>query len=67
MIATVDDLEMIAADDRADIAALKGWRRKLFGARALELKKGRLALTVEDGKVVTLEWQDAAEAKAAAN
>jgi ribonuclease D len=67
MIATVDDLEMIAADDRADIAALKGWRRKLFGARALELKRGRLALTVEDGKVVALEWQDADQAKAAAN
>src|SRR5579872_1173549 len=66
MIATVDDLEMIAADDGADIAALKGWRRKLFGARALELKQGRLALTVEDGKVVTLEWRDAEEPKAAA-
>jgi ribonuclease D len=67
MIATVDDLEMIAADDRADIAALKGWRRKLFGARALELKQGRLALTVEDGKVVTLEWQDGVDAKTAAS
>jgi ribonuclease D len=59
MIATVDDLEMIAADDRADVAALQGWRRSLFGARALELKRGRLALTVEDGKVVTLEWREA--------
>jgi ribonuclease D len=67
MIATVDDLEMIAADDRADIAALRGWRRKLFGARALELKKGRLALTVEDGKVVTLEWRDAEPAEASAS
>ena len=67
MIATVDDLEMIAADDRADVAALHGWRRNLFGARALELKRGRLALTVEDGKVVTLEWReaDAAPAKTA--
>ncbi|MGA2795029.1 MAG: ribonuclease D [Roseiarcus sp.] len=67
MIATVDDLEMIAADDRADVAALHGWRRNLFGARALELKRGRLALTVEDGKVVTLEWRDAdaADAKTA--
>ena len=64
MIATVDDLEMIAADDRADVAALHGWRRNLFGARALELKRGRLALTVEDGKVVVLEWRDS-EAPAA--
>ena len=58
MIATVDDLEAIATDDQADIAALKGWRRKIFGEKALELKKGRLALTMERGKVVTLEWQD---------
>ena len=59
LIATVDDLEGIASDDKADVAALTGWRRKLFGQRALELKHGRLALTVENGKVVTLEWRDA--------
>jgi len=58
LIATVDELEAVAADDRADVPALKGWRRTLFGARALELKQGRLALTVERGKVVTLEWKD---------
>ncbi len=60
MVATVDDLEAIAQDDRADVAALTGWRRDLFGSKALELKRGRLALTVEGGKVVTLEWQDGA-------
>ena len=64
MIATVDDLEAIAGNDRADVPALQGWRRKLFGARALELKQGRLALTVEGGKVVALEWRDAEGAQA---
>ncbi len=59
LIATVDDLEAIAQSDNADVPALDGWRRKLFGDRAIELKHGRLALTVENGKVVTLEWQDA--------
>ena len=59
MIATVDDLEAIATDDDADVQALSGWRREIFGARAIELKHGRLALTVENGKVITLEWQDA--------
>ena len=58
MIATVDDLEAIALDDAAKTAALHGWRRDLFGRRALELKAGTLALTVERGKVVLLEWQD---------
>ncbi len=61
LIATVDDLESIAANDKAGVPALSGWRRKLFGERALELKHGRLALTVENGKVVTLEWHDAEE------
>jgi len=61
MIATVDDLEAIASDDRANVAAMAGWRRELFGAKALELKHGRLALTVEEGKVVTLEWRDTPE------
>jgi ribonuclease D len=58
MIATVDDLEAIAADDRAEVPALQGWRRKLFGERALQLKRGDLALTVEHGKVVALEWRE---------
>ena len=59
MIATVDDLEAIAANDNADVAALRGWRRTVFGEKALELKRGRLALAVENGRVVTLDWQDA--------
>ncbi len=63
MIATVDDLEAIATDDRAKVPALQGWRREMFGLKALELKHGRLALTLEKGKVVALEWQDAPEAE----
>ena len=59
LIATVDDLEAIASSDKAEAPALMGWRRKLFGERALDLKHGRLALTVENGKVVTLEWREA--------
>ena len=66
LIATVDDLEAIAHSDKAEAPALTGWRRKLFGERALELKHGRLALTVENGKVVTLEWKDAEAAPPAA-
>lgn len=63
MIATSDDLEAIALSDQADTMALQGWRREIFGLKAMELKNGRLALTVEDGKVVTLEWQDDATAQ----
>ncbi len=55
VIATVEDLERIAADDEADVAALKGWRRELFGEKALALKHGRLALAIESGRVVPVE------------
>jgi len=55
VIATVDDLEQIAADDHADVAALRGWRREMFGEAALALKHGRLALAIERGRVVAVE------------
>jgi ribonuclease D len=55
VIATVDDLERIAADDGADVPALNGWRRELFGEKALALKHGKLALAIENGRVATVE------------
>ena len=55
VIATVDELDRIAADDEADVPALKGWRRELFGDKALALKHGQLALAVDKGHVVTVE------------
>jgi ribonuclease D len=55
IIATVDDLEQIAGDDAADVAAMRGWRRELFGEKALALKHGRLALSIERGRVVARE------------
>lgn len=55
VIATVDDLERIASDDNADVPALKGWRREMFGEVALKLKRGQLALAIEDGRVMPIE------------
>jgi ribonuclease D len=55
VIATVDDLEAIAADDSADVPALHGWRRELFGEAALKLKRGAIALAVRKNHVVALE------------
>ncbi|KAA0124872.1 ribonuclease D [Methylobacterium sp. P1-11] len=57
IIATVDDLEAIADDDAAEVAALQGWRRALFGQKALALKQGRLALSVESGRIVVRALQ----------
>ena len=54
VIATVDDLEAIASDDEADVPALSGWRRELFGEAALKLKSGKIALAVKQNHVVTI-------------
>jgi ribonuclease D len=51
IIADSDDLEQLATSDEADILALQGWRRTLFGDLALKLKRGELALTLVNGEV----------------
>ena len=55
LIATVADLEKIAADDESDSPALQGWRRDAFGADALKIKRGELALVLDGGKVRVVE------------
>ncbi len=55
LIANVSDLEQIAADDKADVAALQGWRRDVFGGDALRLKHGELALAATGRKVKLIE------------
>ena len=57
VVATVDELEAIAIDDDADVPALKGWRRDLFGAEALKLKHGRLALSFDGRRVVAVDCE----------
>ncbi len=52
IIATADDLEAIASDELSDVPALKGWRREVFGEKALALKNGQLSLRIQRGRVV---------------
>ena len=65
LIATVSDLEQIANDDRADVAALKGWRKDAFGDDALKLKRGELALVLDGARVRVVEVRRAPRAAAA--
>jgi ribonuclease D len=51
LVASADDLEAIAADDDADVPALSGWRREVFGGDALALKHGTLALTAGRNRI----------------
>lgn len=54
LLASSDELERLAAGE-ADIPALQGWRREVFGEAALALKAGRVALGVDGRKVRVIE------------
>jgi ribonuclease D len=51
LVASADDLEAIATDDSAEVPALHGWRREVFGNDALALKHGKLALTAGRNRI----------------
>ena len=55
MIASAGDVEAIAADSNADVPALKGWRREMFGERALAFKRGELAIALSGEGIVVEE------------
>jgi ribonuclease D len=61
LIADSDHLERLAAEDEPDIPALKGWRYELFGAEALRLKRGELALGIDRGEVAPVLIEPPAE------
>lgn len=58
LIANSDDIEAIALDDNADVPALQGWRRDIFGADALALKHGKLAIGLKNGKITKFKPSD---------
>lgn len=64
IVANSDDLERIAADDDADVPALRGWRRQLFGEQALALKRGDLALSMSRRGVVAINFDRTADVAA---
>jgi ribonuclease D len=52
LIARSEDLELLAAGRRENLAILEGWRFEQFGRDALDLVEGRLAFAVRGGKLV---------------
>lgn len=60
LVAGTADLEAIATDDAADVPALHGWRREIFGEDALALKAGRLALAVRGRRPVVIRLDEPA-------
>ncbi|MEM1380371.1 MAG: ribonuclease D [Pseudomonadota bacterium] len=55
LLAVASDLEKIALDDNADVPALRGWRREVFGDMALKLKRGEIALSLSGKRVSVRE------------
>jgi ribonuclease D len=55
LIANASDIERLAREKDPDIAALKGWRRDLFGDQAIRLKSGKLALAASPKGVQVIE------------
>jgi ribonuclease D len=60
LVASVADLELIAARDDADVPCLHGWRREIFGAAALDLKHGRLGLAARGRRIALIALAPAA-------
>lgn len=59
VIATSDDIDALVLDDHADVPALKGWRRKLFGEKALAIKHGKIGLAATRKGVIEFEVPEA--------
>jgi len=51
LIASSADIEAIALNDDADVPALKGWRRDVYGDLAVKLKRGEIALRLVNGEL----------------
>jgi ribonuclease D len=55
LIASSSDLDRIALEGDAPVPALEGWRREVFGAKALALRSGRLSLTLDGQRLKVVE------------
>jgi len=55
IIASSDDIDQIVLDDEANVPSLSGWRREVFGDRALAIKNGRMALAATPEGIVPIE------------
>lgn len=51
VIASASDLERLALSDDKDQPVLQGWRYEVFGKQALEMKAGRIAITLQGNQI----------------
>ena len=56
VLASGDDIDRLAAEgEKADVPALHGWRKEVFGDKALQLVRGEIALKFERRKIAVFE------------
>ena len=56
VVANSEDIERLATEgERADVAALHGWRREVFGDKALKLIRGELAIKFENRRIAIVD------------
>ncbi|MEK9644749.1 MAG: ribonuclease D [Alphaproteobacteria bacterium] len=55
LIASSSDIEAIAVDDNAAVRTLNGWRRDVYGADAIRLKHGEIALAADGARIRVIE------------
>lgn len=54
LIASIAELQMLAADCRAQIPAMSGWRYEVFGSEAIALKQGQVGIGIRNNRVCLL-------------
>lgn len=60
VLASADDIEKIAAaGEEADVPAMQGWRREVFGERAISLVRGEIALKFHKRRIAVFDTPDA--------
>lgn len=55
LIASADDLKLLAQQQTPDIPTMKGWRYELFGQYVDDLKAGKISIGMKDGHVSILK------------
>ena len=56
VLASSDDIDRIAAEgEAADVPALQGWRRAVFGEAALKLVRGEIGIKFDNRKIAVFD------------
>jgi ribonuclease D len=62
VLASSDDIDRIASNgENAEVAALHGWRREVFGDKALQLVRGEIAIKFHNRRIAVFDLPTAAE------